>query len=76
MLSEKAKGKQRAAGPLDEPPEIPESKTLVIRFTEGIPDLTLQVGNKDAVRDLKRNARRASCMIISPLLTMKKDSRC
>jgi hypothetical protein len=57
MLSEKAKGKQRA---IDETPVEPEpelSRDLVIRFTEGIPDLTLNVSEKDAIRDVKRNVR-------------------
>lgn len=33
------------------------TKTLVIRFSEGIPDLTLEVAEKDAVRDVKRYIR-------------------
>lgn len=49
MLSEKAKGKQRAV----EVEDLIPSKELCIRFTEGIPDLTLQVGEQDAVRDIK-----------------------
>ena len=53
-LSEKEKGKQRA---VDASSEAPLVKDLTIRFTEGIPDLTLQVAEKDAVRDVKRNAR-------------------
>ena len=61
MLSEKAKGKQRAVDPLvqqDTPQE--EYKSLVIRFTEGVPDLTIRVGERDAVRDIKRNVRSRS----------------
>jgi hypothetical protein len=52
MLSEKAKGKQRATEPLNEPEP---SRDLVIRFTEGIPDLILKVSHKDAIRDVKNN---------------------
>ena len=58
MLSEKAKGKQRATEPPAEPPAEPEpdlSRDLVIRFTEGIPDLVLKVSEKDAIRDVKSN---------------------
>ena len=61
-LSEKAKGKQRAVEP---PPAAPLSKDLTIRFTEGIPDLTVQVAEKDTVKDVKNNVRsfphRAHC---------------
>lgn len=58
-LSEKAKGKQRAVKELapNQTQAVPTeilTKTLVIRFSEGIPDLTLQVSEKDAVRDVKR----------------------
>lgn len=58
-LSEKAKGKQRAVKelPPNQTQAVPTgilTKTLVIRFSEGIPDLTLQVSEKDAVRDVKR----------------------
>ncbi|EMD40234.1 hypothetical protein CERSUDRAFT_112427 [Gelatoporia subvermispora B] len=55
-LSEKAQGKQRAVAPNS---EAPLAKDLTIRFTEGIPDLTLQVAEKDEVRDVKRNIRAA-----------------
>ena len=59
MLSEKAKGKQRAVDPIiikhDTPQE--ELKSLVIRFTEGVPDLTVHVGERDAVRAIKRTVR-------------------
>ena len=54
ILSEKAKGKQRAVDP---PPETPPLKDLTIRFTEGIPDLMVQVAEKDTVKDVKRNVR-------------------
>lgn len=57
MLSDKAKGKQRAVEPVAEsgPSEqAPQAKPLVIRFTEGIEDLSLEVEQKDAVRDVKR----------------------
>lgn len=62
ILSEKAKGKQRAVEPPNEhlPPveaTTPEelSRDLVIRFTEGISDLILKVSEKDAIRDVKNN---------------------
>ena len=57
MLSEKAKGKQRAIEPYNEQDEAGqtfESKSLVVRFTEGIEDLRLDIEEKDTVRDLKR----------------------
>jgi hypothetical protein len=54
MLSEKAKGKQRAIEPPNDPePEL--FRDLVIRFTEGLPDLILKVTQKDAIRDVKTN---------------------
>jgi len=54
MLSEKAKGKQRAIDPeLDGEPSRTDSRNLTIRFTEGIPDLVLFVTSTDAVRDVK-----------------------
>ncbi|KAF7985969.1 hypothetical protein HWV62_43932 [Athelia sp. TMB] len=60
MLSEKAKGKQRAtdssvpsAVPQSVTPSQPPSLALVIRFTEGIPDLTCNVLEKDSIRDIK-----------------------
>lgn len=56
MLSEKAKGKQRAVEHQTELDSVPEaSRDLVIRFTEGIPDLTLRVSQKDSIRDVKKN---------------------
>jgi len=58
MLSEKAKGKQRAIEPPEEP-ELELSRDLVIRFTEGVEDLTLKVSQKDSIRDVKRNIRAA-----------------
>ena len=58
MLSEKAKGKQRAVDPEPGPSQGPPAKDLVIRFTEGLPDLTLQVAEGDAVRDIKRKVCR------------------
>lgn len=52
-LSDKAKGKQRAV----EPQVVPEpsSRELMVRFTEGIPDLTISVAKTDSVRDVKNN---------------------
>ena len=60
-LSEKAKGKQRAAEPIV--PETSPSKDLTIRFTEGVPDLTVQVAEKDTVKDVRNNVD-----IVGPLL--------
>ncbi|KAF8500799.1 DUF2407 C-terminal domain-containing protein [Russula emetica] len=61
-LSEKAKGKQRAdpipkdvfnnGGPI--PP-----RQLMVRFTEGVQDLVLQVAEDDSVRDVKAKIREA-----------------
>ncbi|CAL1712203.1 unnamed protein product [Somion occarium] len=59
MLSEKAKGKQRAVDIGEEDVVVTPSKSLVIRFTEGIPDLTIIVHEKDTVRDVKTNIRDA-----------------
>ncbi|KII90664.1 hypothetical protein PLICRDRAFT_697169 [Plicaturopsis crispa FD-325 SS-3] len=60
MLSEKAKGKQRAVDPPPEPAvPVERVRGLVIRFTEGIPDLVLQVREKEAIRDVKKNIREA-----------------
>ena len=59
MLSEKAKGKQRATEPAEEQsPSEKELKSLVIRFTEGVEDLTLHIGERDEVRDVKREVSR------------------
>ncbi|KAJ7076892.1 DUF2407 ubiquitin-like domain-containing protein [Mycena belliarum] len=61
MLSEKAQGKQRA---IDPPAEGQSSKLeslpsldLVIRFTEGTPDLTVVVEEHDTLRDVKNLIR-------------------
>lgn len=67
VLSEKAKGKQRAVDP---PTDIFEGQTsssvsqpressldLVVRFTEGSPDLTISVEKDDTVRHVKRRVR-------------------
>ncbi|KAJ7125016.1 DUF2407 C-terminal domain-containing protein [Mycena epipterygia] len=61
MLSEKAKGKQRAIdspvlGQSSEPAPL-LSRDLVIRFTEGTPDLTVVVGEHDTLRDVKNMIR-------------------
>ncbi|KAL0961519.1 hypothetical protein HGRIS_006460 [Hohenbuehelia grisea] len=74
LLSEKAKGKQRAhpdandydaqstssssaSGPSSSTTPAPQTRTLVVRFTDGIPDLTLSVSAQDHVRDVKRAIR-------------------
>ncbi|KIK23542.1 hypothetical protein PISMIDRAFT_455869 [Pisolithus microcarpus 441] len=51
VLSEKAKGKQKAVDP--EPNSPSGFRELTIRFTEGNPDLVLRVVEKDSVRDVK-----------------------
>jgi len=54
-LSAKAQGKQRAVDPpLEDEPLSQRLRELVVRFTEGIPDLTVQVGEKDSVRAVKK----------------------
>jgi hypothetical protein len=58
VLSEKAKGKQKAV----ELPQAPATlasiqiptRDLVVRFTEGFQDLTVPVNQQDAVRDVKQ----------------------
>jgi len=59
MLSEKAKGKQRAIEPSAASSSSPTpselTRTLVVRFTEGTPDLILTVNNSDTVLDVKKN---------------------
>jgi hypothetical protein len=63
MLSEKAKGKQRATEPPVEPePDL--SRDLVIRFTEGIPDLVLKISEKDAIRNVKSNVCRSLIQLL------------
>ncbi|CDO69880.1 hypothetical protein BN946_scf184884.g39 [Trametes cinnabarina] len=58
-LSEKAKGKQKAVENDHSPDTPPPSKDLTIRFTEGIPDLTVKVAESDTVRDVKQSIRNA-----------------
>ncbi|KAJ7497022.1 DUF2407 ubiquitin-like domain-containing protein [Mycena latifolia] len=59
MLSEKAKGKQRAIDPPspESSPLPSESRDLIIRFTEGTPDLTVVVAEHDTLRDVKNLIR-------------------
>lgn len=61
VLSEKAKGKQRAVDPPTDTSEgqpssslSQPSRDLVVRFTEGSPDLTVSVDKDDTVWHLKR----------------------
>jgi hypothetical protein len=59
MLSEKAKGKQRAA-PI--PEDVPEhggltQRELMVRFTEGVQDLVLRIASHDSVHDVKVKVR-------------------
>lgn len=68
MLSEKAKGKQRAVE-LPDGPYTPESveevsRDLFIRFTEGIPDLLLNVSQKDTIRIVKNNVSNLSSTLL------------
>nr|GAT57899.1 predicted protein [Mycena chlorophos] len=58
MLSEKAKGKQRAIDPPPTPPTLPPTRELVVRFTEGTPDITLSVGEHDTFKTVKEHIRR------------------
>jgi hypothetical protein len=61
MLSEKAKGKQRA-DPI--PEDVPEhgsltQRELMVRFTEGVQDLVLRLTEHDSVHDVKIKVRPA-----------------
>jgi hypothetical protein len=70
-LSEKVKGKQRAMEPLDttlgagsssQSPPTPDdtehlSQNLVVRFTDGLPDLTVTIEKEDTAQDVKRKVR-------------------
>ncbi|KAG8715473.1 hypothetical protein FRC11_003972 [Ceratobasidium sp. 423] len=51
MLSDKAKGKQRATNDEDTEPE--QRRPITIRFTEREPDLLLGVSSHDTIRDVK-----------------------
>ncbi|CAE6378836.1 unnamed protein product [Rhizoctonia solani] len=51
MLSDKAKGKQRATNHEDTEPE--KRRPITIRFTEREPDLLLGVSSHDTIRDVK-----------------------
>ncbi|KAG9019272.1 hypothetical protein FRB90_004541 [Tulasnella sp. 427] len=66
-LSEKAKGKQRAVEIEDEDtpgaassssqrPQSPATRSVTIRFTEGVKDLTLDISERDTVREVKSKA--------------------
>ncbi|CCL99739.1 uncharacterized protein FIBRA_01761 [Fibroporia radiculosa] len=61
MLSAKALGKQRVVDIESSQVQTAEhvDKDLVVRFIEGIPDLTVQVAQTDVVRDIKRKIRDA-----------------
>ncbi|KAG9121196.1 hypothetical protein FRC07_002957 [Ceratobasidium sp. 392] len=52
MLSEKARGKQRATND-DDTAEQEQSRSVTIRFTEREPDLLVAVSSQETVRDLK-----------------------
>ena len=55
-LSEKAKGKQRAVEPAEEPNPLEQNRPLTIRFTDGLPDLTitLDARAKETIRRVKQ----------------------
>lgn len=77
MLSEKAKGKQRAIDPFLDvsathsspaaaaPPPEETSRELVVRFTEGVHDLTITVDKRDSVRDVKKHVRDLPLKLVS-----------
>ncbi|KAJ7209661.1 DUF2407 C-terminal domain-containing protein, partial [Mycena pura] len=56
MLSEKSRGKQRVIDPIPLP--SPPLRELVIRFTEGTPDVTVAVSEHDTLKDVKNVIRR------------------
>ena len=82
-LSEKAKGKQRAVDPppatdqLASHPPLPEatSRDLVVRFTEGAPDLTIRLDKADSVREVKKRVRTAT-RTLHPCLYSRCISTC
>lgn len=56
-LSEKAKGKRRAESidtTYKPPPPPPARRELAVRFTEGVEDLIVFVGENDSIRDIKK----------------------
>lgn len=55
MLSERAKGKQRAVEPEDTVEDSSPTKSLIIRFTEGVPDLTVTIHEQDTVQSVRQN---------------------
>jgi hypothetical protein len=68
-LSEKAKGKQRADPiPVDvfnNGDPIPP-RQLMVRFTEGVQDLVIQVADDDSVRDVKAKVCPCSSLLSAP----------
>ncbi|KAG8747240.1 hypothetical protein FRC10_001856 [Ceratobasidium sp. 414] len=52
MLSEKARGKQRATND-DDAPEQELPRSITVRFTEREPDLLLAVSSQETIRDIK-----------------------
>jgi hypothetical protein len=78
-LSEKAKGKQRAepipedvfnnGGPI--PP-----RHLMVRFTEGVQDLVLQVAENDSVRDVKTKVCMSLLLLVSALCLPHLSAAC
>ncbi|KAF7315227.1 Ubiquitin-like domain-containing protein [Mycena indigotica] len=55
MLSEKAKGKQRA---IDPEPATGPTREFVVRFTEGTSDLHVTVNEQDTLKTVKEQVRR------------------
>jgi hypothetical protein len=75
-LSEKARGKQRAVDPEPEPePEPDAPRQLLVRFTEGLPDLTVTVGKLDSARDVKSHIRQARPELLNRRLRLIHSGR-
>jgi hypothetical protein len=76
-LSAKAKGKQRAVEPVEEDVPVQElTRELTIRFTEGIPDLVLQVKPPTSVRDVKKIVSLSSMQCPPHDMEFNVDSGC
>lgn len=73
MLSERAKGKQRATDSAPLPQEdSSRARELTVRFTEGEPDLILQIAENETVRDVKANV----CSVLTRPPNHSFDLRC
>lgn len=67
-LSDKAKGKQRAQEQSSAESSLPISKELVFRFTEGIPDLQLNINATDSVKGVKQKVGAKLCRSLINLM--------